>query len=140
MMPFPSKYHLNMVIMTTGKPESIQEGSSKESSKCFFIPIYATHCPPLPLNRFKKTLKNHISSYCFIPFLEVYILASGSRTRFPLGTEARSLEQAVSCAADIRACPTPCLGLEGSLVDDGVYGAGTFRNLVGKFDEFFIVC
>ena len=47
---------------------------------------------------------------------------AGNLTRFPLGTEARSLEQAVSCAADIRACPTPCLGLEGSLVDDGVYG------------------
>lgn len=65
---------------------------------------------------------------------------AGNLTRFPLGTEARSLEQAVSCAADIRACPTPWGDLRVRWVDDGVYIYGTFRNLVGQFDDFFIVC
>ena len=120
--------------MTTGKPESIQEGSSKNHSKCFLFLSMLIHQytnTPLPLNRFKKT----------IDIISVPIASSpaGNLTRFPLGTEARSLEQAVSCAADIRACPTPWGDLRVRWLMMGCMN-GTFRNLVGKFDEFFIVC
>lgn len=102
--------------MTTVDPGRVFE----ESFEVFFIPILCYYTITI-----EQIQKKHGKSYQFLLlhplFGSLHFGLQVAGPGFSLGTEARSLEQAVSCAADIRACPTPCLGLEGSLVDDGVY-------------------